>query len=264
MWTDEPLQVQEVRYCLRTLQEQMAARHNNNNNNNKEDKVENGEKRAGLTGVGETSHLQEMESRHQEDKHLLEDQREDLLLCLDRQAERSRKAEREAEAQACKVQELRKLMGCMEEENRALRNGMADNEDELRQLRALKEEKQEQAQRSEELEQEVGVLREKFHHLNDMLNSQHRKVRHMIEQLQNSRTEIQARDRLIQDMEEKVAFLEAENREMRDQMQHFLGGQTPTSQQGLEHNDKVVYSKPLTPTNGNKNLPFIKIIETKT
>ncbi|KTG44498.1 hypothetical protein cypCar_00014197, partial [Cyprinus carpio] len=33
MLTDEVTQVQEVRYCLKTLREQMAARQNNNNNN---------------------------------------------------------------------------------------------------------------------------------------------------------------------------------------------------------------------------------------
>lgn len=33
------------------------------------------------------------------------------------------------------------------------------------------------------LEKEVAVLKEKIHHLDDMLKSQQRKVRHMIEQV---------------------------------------------------------------------------------
>lgn len=37
--------------------------------------------------------------------------------------------------------------------------------------------------RCAELEKEVAVLREKIHHLDDMLMSQQRKVRHMIEQV---------------------------------------------------------------------------------
>lgn len=96
--------------------------------------------------------------------------------------------------------------------------------------------------RAEQLEKEVAILREKIHHLDDMLKSQQRKVRHMIEQvrrtcarqtswspssylcrisdclpvcssrlqLQNSRMVIQERDRVILELEEKVAFLEAE------------------------------------------------------
>lgn len=100
--------------------------------------------------------------------------------------------------------------------------------------------------RAERLEKEVAILKEKIHHLDDMLKSQQRKVRHMIEQvratcrkqkgkhfvsgwylsrihsvfdclfahlqLQNSRMVIQERDRVISELEEKVAFLEAEVR----------------------------------------------------
>lgn len=37
--------------------------------------------------------------------------------------------------------------------------------------------------RCTELQKEVAVLKEKIHHLDDMLKSQQRKVRHMIEQV---------------------------------------------------------------------------------
>lgn len=37
--------------------------------------------------------------------------------------------------------------------------------------------------RCAELEKEVATLKEKIHHLDDMLKSQQRKVRHMIEQV---------------------------------------------------------------------------------
>lgn len=84
----------------------------------------------------------------------------------------------------------------------------------------------------------------------------------MIEQLQNSRTVIQERDRFIRDLEEKVAFLEAENREMHDHMEYFLAGQDPPPHKPTENKPEVVYSKPLTPTTlTNKALPFIKVVE---
>lgn len=40
--------------------------------------------------------------------------------------------------------------------------------------------------RAEQLEKEVAVLKEKIHHLDDMLKSQQRKVRHMIEQVRRT------------------------------------------------------------------------------
>lgn len=92
---------------------------------------------------------------------------------------------------------------------------------------------------SAQLEKEVAALREKIHHLDDMLKSQQRKVRQMIEQvtgkmrknpgkagwefpkppqfiqipplqLQNSKTVIQAKDAAIQELKERVSYLEAE------------------------------------------------------
>ena len=41
--------------------------------------------------------------------------------------------------------------------------------------------------RAEQLEKEVAVLKEKIHHLDDMLKCQQRKVRHMIEQVRFER-----------------------------------------------------------------------------
>lgn len=40
--------------------------------------------------------------------------------------------------------------------------------------------------RCAELEKEVAALKQKIHHLDDMLKSQQRKVRHMIEQVRES------------------------------------------------------------------------------
>lgn len=40
--------------------------------------------------------------------------------------------------------------------------------------------------RTEQLEKEVAILKEKIHHLDDMLKSQQRKVRHMIEQVRGA------------------------------------------------------------------------------
>lgn len=95
-------------------------------------------------------------------------------------------------------------------------------------------------------------------------------------QLQNSRMVIQERDRVIKELEEKVAFLEAEvraaspqrnthfiilniverdqwlliltfdllfaqNREMHDRMEYFLGGERSNSYLSSERNAQIVY-----------------------
>ncbi|XP_062385965.1 tuftelin 1b isoform X2 [Sardina pilchardus] len=295
MLTDEVSQIQEVRYCLKSLREQMAARHNNNNNNQfptngfklnlasiqsviinsnvvdpplTRDEENDEDECVRLRDV--TRHLyaklQESEKRHQEEKAILQASIETWRQRAEEQAEQVQEAEAKAKAdtdtRGHQVLELQKLLGTMKEENSALCDKMAAQEAELKELKMLKEGGQEEQQRSEQLEKELALLKEKIHHLDDMLKCQQRKVRHMIEQLQNSRTVIQERDRHIRDLEEKVAFLEAENREMHDQMDFLLGDQKP--QQTILQSPQVVYSKPLTPTSlTNKSLPFIKVIEIK-
>lgn len=58
--------------------------------------------------------------------------------------------------------------------------------------------------------------------MDDMLKSQQRKVRQMIEQLQNSKAVVQSKDTTIQELKEKIAYLEAENLEMHDRMEHLI------------------------------------------
>lgn len=289
MLTDEVSQIQEVRYCLKSLREQMAARNNNNNNikyptngfrinvTGSQSVIINGNTDVPLTQEEENevdeclrlkevtrrlySQLQEAERSHQEEKDRLQASTEAWRQRAEEQAERLWEAEAEATARGQQVEELQRLLGGMETENSTLRDKMAAKEAELKELKTREGGEAEQ-KRSEQLEKELAVLKEKIHHLDDMLKSQQRKVRHMIEQLQNSRTVIQERDRHIQDLEEKVAFLEAENREMHDQMDVLLGDQKPW--QSSHHSPQVIYSKALKPTSPtNKSLPFIKVIEIK-
>ncbi|XP_018540568.1 tuftelin 1b isoform X1 [Lates calcarifer] len=292
MLTDEVSQIQEVRYCLKTLREQMAARQNSNNNkypangfrvniSSSQPAVSNGntvliESETNVADNREESvklreatkrlyaQLKEMEKRHQEERESLQAECNEYHTRLVEQSERLQRAEEQSEERGQQVEELQRLLGSMEIESGVLKDKMAAGEAELLQLKAGREEGEEKEQRCAELEKEVAILKEKIHHLDDMLKSQQRKVRHMIEQLQNSRTVIQERDRVIRDLEERVAFLEAENREMHDHMEYFMAGQNPPPMTSTENKPEVVYSKPLTPTTPtNKVLPFIKVIEIK-
>ncbi|XP_077404292.1 tuftelin 1b isoform X2 [Vanacampus margaritifer] len=287
MLTDEVSQIQEVRYCLKTLREQMAARQNSNikkyptngymvnnptpvtngniyNNTDHDDGDDNHVQYLREETKRLYAQMKDMESRHREERERLQMESEEQRACLDAQSERLQRAETESAERGWRVEELQRLLGNMEAESGLLRDKMAAGEAELLRLQAGNGGGKEKEDRCGQLETEVAVLKEKIHHLDDMLKSQQRKVRHMIEQLQNSRTVLQERDRAIEDLEEKVAFLEAENRELHDHMEHFLAGREPPPLKSAENKPVVVYSKPLMPsTHGNKSLPFIKVIEIK-
>ncbi|XP_003451013.1 tuftelin 1a [Oreochromis niloticus] len=285
MLSDEVSQIQEVRYCLKTLREQMAAKNKPHTNGwkvgipfrkstsstkpgAKDDgqDVDDEAERSKLREVSKRlyAQMQEAEKKHLEEKERLQAEGSRLRERLSDQQEKLRSTEEASEKKDQRIDELQRLLGGMEQESATLREAIRNREDELRELRKIREEGHKGVERTEQLEKEVAILKEKIHHLDDMLKSQQRKVRHMIEQLQNSRMVIQERDRVIKELEEKVAFLEAENREMHDQVDYFLGGQRSNSYLSSERNAQIVYSKPIKPsTSSNKPLPFIKVIEIK-
>ncbi|KAI7799213.1 tuftelin 1b [Triplophysa rosa] len=287
--TDEEPQVQEVRYSLKTLREQMAARQNNNNNNKFPSnghkvntviskphgtngmvngffsKCQGKEDEDNCVTLREVikhlyTRLQEMEQRHQEEKERLqEENREIQQRCLEEHNNRVQRAETRAEEQSRNMEDMQKRMSSLELENVKLREKLAASE--LEKQQGMK--KVDSENRCVQLEEELATVKNKNHNLNDMLTSIQKKIKNMIEQVQNSRTIIEQRNRMINDLTERVSFLEAENREMHDRMEFYRENQVPTSYNS-DTGSKVVYSKPLIPTSpGNKSLPFIKVIETK-
>ncbi|XP_048367039.1 tuftelin isoform X2 [Sphaerodactylus townsendi] len=211
------------------------------------------------------SKLQEAEKRHQSDRAAYETS----ISHYRREAEQSGTALRQAELDLAekdlKLEEVQRLLSGMEKEHRSLLQKMKDNETELEELRKVRSDQVAEQERSSKLEKEVATLREKIHHLDDMLKSQQRKVRQMIEQLQNSKTVIQSKDTVIQELKERVAYLEAENLEMHDRMEHLIENQAnpggynakPRSKsESLSSNKRI--TKSLLP----KPLPLIRVVET--
>uniref|UniRef100_A0A672QRB9 Tuftelin-like n=1 Tax=Sinocyclocheilus grahami TaxID=75366 RepID=A0A672QRB9_SINGR len=270
MLSDEVSQIQEVRYCLKNLREQMAAK--NHRTEHKfchcilsQDSMDEQEKEKMREASKRLyAQLQEAENKHQEEREKLLAEAQQYKQQLSEQSEYLKRVQQSKEQQDQQIEDLQRLMGGMEQESSTLRDQLMTKEAKLLQLHELREEGHAGRERLEELEKENAILKEKIHHLDDMLKSQQRKLRQMIEQLQNSRMVIQERDRVIRELEEKVAMLEAENKQMRDQMDYYLGSQRSNSYLPSNGNAQIVYSKPLRPsTQSNKSLPFIKVIEIK-
>uniref|UniRef100_A0A9J8CDH5 Tuftelin 1a n=1 Tax=Cyprinus carpio carpio TaxID=630221 RepID=A0A9J8CDH5_CYPCA len=262
MLSEEVSQIQEVRYCLKNLREQMAAKSHRSEHKDSVDEQEKEKMREASKRV--YAQLQEAEKKHQDEREKLLAEAQQYKKQLSEQSEYLKRVQQSKEQQDQQIEDLRRLMGGMEQESSTLRDQLMTREAELLQLRELREEGHAGRERLEEVEKENAILKEKIHHLDDMLKSQQRKLRQMIEQLQNSRMVIQERDRVIRELEEKVAMLEAENKQMHDQMDYYLGSQRSNSYLPSDSNAQIVYSKPLRPsTQTNKSLPFIKVIEIK-
>uniref|UniRef100_A0A672UML9 Tuftelin 1 n=1 Tax=Strigops habroptila TaxID=2489341 RepID=A0A672UML9_STRHB len=205
--------------------------------------------------------LQEAEKRHQLERKAFERTVSQYQEEAEQTSSALRRAERSVVEKEVQVDELQRLLAGMEKEHRTLLLKMKEGEAELARLRSVEGDKLAQQDRSAQLEKEVAMLREKIHHLDDMLKSQQRKVRQMIEQLQNSKTVIQAKDAVIQELKERVAYLEAENLEMHDRIEHLIEKQVSRGGHSSRARSKSEYvsSKRLT---GPKPLPLIRVVET--
>nr|AAA30797.1 tuftelin [Bos taurus] len=166
--------------------------------------------------------LQEAEQQHQSDCSAFKV----TLSQYQREAKQSQvalqRAEDRAEQKEAEVGELQRRLQGMETDYQAILAKVREGETALEELRSKNVDCQAEQEKAANLEKEVAGLREKIHHLDDMLKSQQRKVRQMIEQLQNSKAVIQSKDTTIQELKEKIAYLEAENLEMHDRMEHLI------------------------------------------
>lgn len=216
------------------------------------------------TVQGLLAKLQEAERRHQSDRVAFEV----TLKQYQREAEQSNVAlqreEDRVEQKSAEVGELQRRLLGMETEHQALLSKVREGEMALEELRIKNADCQAEREKAAALEKEVAGFREKIHHLDDMLKSQQRKVRQMIEQLQNSKAVIQSKDNTIQELKEKIAYLEAENLEMHDRMEHLIekqvshGNFSTQTRAKTENLGSVRISKPPSP----KPMPLIRVVET--
>ncbi|XP_069900507.1 tuftelin isoform X1 [Globicephala melas] len=174
------------------------------------------------------------------------------------------RAEDRVEQKEAEVGELQRCFLGMEMEHQALLVKVREGETALEELRSKKVDCQAEQEKAANLEKEVAGLRQKIHHLDDMLKSQQRKVRQMIEQLQNSKAVIQSKDTAIQELKEKIAYLEAENLEMHDRMEHLIEKQITHGNFSTQNRTKTenLGSVRITKTPSPKPMPLIRVMET--
>ncbi|KAI5264030.1 Tuftelin [Manis pentadactyla] len=208
--------------------------------------------------------LQEAEWQRQSDRTNFEV----TLSQYQREAEQShvalQRTEGRVEQKDAEVGELQRRLLGMQMEQQALLVKVREGETALEELQSENADCRAEQEKAANLEKEVAGLREKIHHLDDMLKSQQRKVRQMIEQLQNSKTVIQSKDTTIQELKEKIAYLEAENLEMHDRMEHLIekqishGNFSTQTWAKTENPGSIRIAKPPSP----KPMPLIRVVET--
>ncbi|XP_030047525.1 myocardial zonula adherens protein [Microcaecilia unicolor] len=167
--------------------------------------------------------LQEQQLKHEAEKESLQAQTSKYLKAIEEANEKIQFAEARIGERDQRIGELDRLIFHMDEERQHLLVQLSQYEEQMHSLEAEPQSNDVDKERSQHLEEAAVSLRERIKHLDDMVHCQQKKVKNMVEEVEILRTRIHHKDLLIQQLLERVAFLEGENNELQDKLDYFRG-----------------------------------------
>nr|XP_033775789.1 myocardial zonula adherens protein isoform X1 [Geotrypetes seraphini] len=167
--------------------------------------------------------LQEEQLKHEAEKEVLRAQTSKYLKAIEEACDRIQFAEARIGERDQRIEELDRLIFHMEEERQHLQAQLLQYEEQMRRLEAEPENNDVDKERSQHLEEAAFGLRERIKHLDDMVHCQQKKVKNMVEEVEILRRKIHHKDLLIQQLLERIAFLEGENNELQDKLDYLRG-----------------------------------------
>ncbi|XP_078386438.1 myocardial zonula adherens protein [Cetorhinus maximus] len=166
--------------------------------------------------------LKEAERQHKAEMEAIQTRISQALEELEEANKKAAAAEQKIAERDQRIQELDQLVARMVEERHLLQQTLQEQEEQLWQLRHRDELDSRNIKSSQKLEEEAASLRERIQHLDNMVHCQQRKVKQMIEEIEILKSKIQQKDVTIEDLMERISFLEAENKELQDNLDYMM------------------------------------------
>ncbi|XP_076147646.1 myocardial zonula adherens protein isoform X2 [Alosa pseudoharengus] len=155
--------------------------------------------------------LQEEHRKHREEIEALQAQIDNYVRRIEELERNTRIAEAKIAERDQRISELERLLDCMGREKEQLLQKLREAEGRLQQVDQLDHRHPAVNKRAVELEEEVTELRERIKHLNDMVFCQQRKVKGMIEEVQQLRSKVAQKDMFIAELLDRLAIVECES-----------------------------------------------------
>lgn len=166
--------------------------------------------------------LQEQQRKYREEIEALQAQLDDYMKRLEEAERNAQIAEAKIAERDQRITEVERLLNCMAQEKGDLIKKLCDCEQRLRGLDETDHADKAAAKQSEQLKGEAAELRERIKHLNDMVFSQQRKVKAMIEEVETLRAKVAQKDMFITELLDRIAIVECENNELEDKLKYFM------------------------------------------
>uniref|UniRef100_A0A8C5MB45 Myocardial zonula adherens protein n=1 Tax=Leptobrachium leishanense TaxID=445787 RepID=A0A8C5MB45_9ANUR len=197
--------------------------------------------------------LQEEELKYTAEKEALLGQTRQYLQAIEDASEKVQLAEIKIQERDVKIAEMDRLVQRMEEEREQLQVQLTRHEERLQNLDKRITINSAERERTQHLEEAATSLRERIKHLDDMVHCQQKKVKTMIEEIELLRKKVHYKDLLIQQLLERIAFLEGENTELQDKMDYLMANQpknrveTKDAETSCELSNSIPLTTPTTP-----------------
>ncbi|XP_067258038.1 myocardial zonula adherens protein isoform X1 [Chanodichthys erythropterus] len=169
--------------------------------------------------------LQEQQRQYRDEIEALQAQLDDYMRRLEEAERNAQIAEAKIAERDQRITEVERLLNCMAQEKGDLTKKLVECEQRLRGLDQTDHADKAVAKQSEQLKGEAAELRERIKHLNDMVFSQQRKVKAMIEEVETLRAKVAQKDMFIAELLDRIAIVECENNELEDKLKYFMSVQ---------------------------------------
>uniref|UniRef100_A0A672M456 Myocardial zonula adherens protein n=1 Tax=Sinocyclocheilus grahami TaxID=75366 RepID=A0A672M456_SINGR len=166
--------------------------------------------------------LQEQQRKYREEIEALQAQLDDYMRRLEEAERNAQIAEAKIAERDQRITEVERLLNCMAQEKGDLIKKLCECEQRLHGLDQTDHADKAMAKQSEQLKEEAAELRERIKHLNDMVFSQQRKVKAMIEEVETLKAKVAQKDMFISELLDRIAIVECENNELGDKLKYFM------------------------------------------
>ncbi|XP_059371236.1 myocardial zonula adherens protein-like isoform X2 [Carassius carassius] len=154
--------------------------------------------------------LQEQQRKYREEIEALQAQLDDYMRRLEEAERNAQIAEAKIAERDRRIAEVERLLNCMAQEKGDLIKKLCECEQRLHRMDQTDNADKAVAKQSEQLKVEAAELRERIKHLNDMVFSQQRKVKAMIEEVETLRAKVAQKDIFIAELLDRIALVECE------------------------------------------------------
>ncbi|XP_014959252.3 coiled-coil domain-containing protein 68 isoform X1 [Ovis aries] len=154
---------------------------------------------------------EEVRKKHEDRRHLLQVDKLEKEQKLKQHVENLDQIAEKLEEKHKQITELENLVQRMEKEKRTLLEKKLSLENKLLHLKSNAT----NAKSCQDLQKEISLLQEQISHLQFVIHSQHQNLRSVIQEIEALKNNLKEQDKRIEDLQEKVNILEAQNKELK-------------------------------------------------